>query len=158
MKLSIFDKDSERFILRRMEELKYQSKRCYAIIAKELSKEIPRKKPYTSKQIQHHWENSLKPNLCKVPLSNDEKDFIVKWAEENQRQDGVISLTKLIPVIKKQFGNLRSENQIKNFWYPRKRQLDETERIKRIKQQNSIPPAVLEPEPDPPQFNFPNIF
>ncbi|CAG8549001.1 5243_t:CDS:1 [Funneliformis caledonium] len=151
MKLSIFDKESEKFILSRMEGLKHPNKRRYATIANELSKEIPKEKPYTSKQIQHHWENSLKPNLCKIPLSDDEKEFIINWAEENQRQNGVIPLTKLIPIMKEQFGKLRSENQIKNFWYPtRKRQLNEIIRIKER-------PAVLEPNPDPPQFYLPKL-
>ncbi|RIA81953.1 hypothetical protein C1645_881323 [Glomus cerebriforme] len=88
---------------------------CYVKISKKMNKQ------YTPKQIRNRYINKLNPNLCHEPLSKDEKLFIIKWDEENPSSDGIFHLKFLIPALEHKFKKLRSENDLKNFWYPRKR-------------------------------------
>lgn len=56
------------------------------------------------------------------PLNESEKSFIIKWVENNQlSSNGKIRWKVLIKEIKYVFGKLRSENQVKNYWYSKKR-------------------------------------
>ncbi|CAB4431247.1 unnamed protein product [Rhizophagus irregularis] len=71
---------------------------------------------YTSKQIRQRWISRLNTNLCIVPLSKDEKSFIVQWVERGD----TIPWKELIPLMETKFKKLRSENIVKNFWYLRK--------------------------------------
>ncbi|CAG8684562.1 672_t:CDS:2 [Rhizophagus irregularis] len=75
---------------------------------------------YTSKQIRQRWRNILNTDLCFEPLSEDEKSFIVQWAESKPQGD-TIRWKELIPLMKTKFKKLRSENKVKNFWSIRKR-------------------------------------
>ncbi|CAB5392143.1 unnamed protein product [Rhizophagus irregularis] len=75
---------------------------------------------YTSKQIRQRWRNKLNTDLCFEPLSEDEKSFIVQWAESKPQGD-TIRWKELIPLMKTKFKKLRSENKVKNFWSIRKR-------------------------------------
>ncbi|GBC03195.1 hypothetical protein RclHR1_05000008 [Rhizophagus clarus] len=75
---------------------------------------------YTSKQIRQRWISKLDTNICHDPLGDDEKAFIVQWVESTQRGD-MINWRKLIPLMKIEFGKLRTENMVKNFWNLRKR-------------------------------------
>ncbi|EXX63176.1 hypothetical protein RirG_154720 [Rhizophagus irregularis DAOM 197198w] len=78
---------------------------------------------YTSKQIRQRWISRLDPRLCRKYLDDDEKSFIVQWVEHNQEPNGTIHWKDLINEIEHKFGNLRSENTIKNFWNQRKRRI-----------------------------------
>jgi hypothetical protein len=60
--------------------------------------------------------------VCHEPLDNDEKLFIIRWAENTPRARGdKINWKDLIPMMNHQFGKLRSESVVKNFWNLRKR-------------------------------------
>ncbi|PKC59483.1 hypothetical protein RhiirA1_540454 [Rhizophagus irregularis] len=75
---------------------------------------------YTSKQIRQRWRNILNTDLCFEPLSEDEKSFIVQWAESKPQGD-TIRWKELIPLMKTKFKKLRSENKVKNLRSIRKR-------------------------------------
>ncbi|CAB4408100.1 unnamed protein product [Rhizophagus irregularis] len=70
---------------------------------------------YTSKQIRQRWISKLNTDLCFVPLSKDEKSFIIQWAES--KRGDIIPWKELIPLMEKKFEKLRSENMVKNCWY-----------------------------------------
>ncbi len=86
----------------------------YNKIAKELNHNI-QKNHYNSKQVREQYVNDLMSGLCKDPLDENEKEFIVQHVQEH---NGVFSTREIIPAIKDKFDKLRSERQIKNFWYP----------------------------------------
>jgi hypothetical protein len=69
------------------------------------------------------------------PLSEAEKSFIVKWAEKHQTPNNTIRWKILLKEIESVFGKLRSENQVKNFWYSEKKK--EKKRSNHIKSKNS---------------------
>ena len=45
--------------------------------------------------------------------------FIIRWVEKHKNSNNKIHWKDLIFEMKKRFGKLRSENKIKNFWYPK---------------------------------------
>ncbi|RIA88338.1 kinase-like domain-containing protein [Glomus cerebriforme] len=57
------------------------------------------------------------------PLSKEEKLFIAKWVKNHRTPSGKIHWTKLVSVIERRFGKLRSDNSLKNFWTAEKRKL-----------------------------------
>jgi hypothetical protein len=60
--------------------------------------------------------------IVRDPLNESEKSFIIKWVENNQlSSNGKIRWKVLIKEIKYVFGKLRSENQVKNYFYSKKR-------------------------------------
>jgi hypothetical protein len=62
--------------------------------------------------------------VCHEPLDEAEKSFIIQWVEANQiAPTATIHWKDLISAMKDRFGKLRSENKIKNFWYPKQRSL-----------------------------------
>ncbi|RIA79690.1 hypothetical protein C1645_840130 [Glomus cerebriforme] len=82
-----------------------------------ISRLIPK---YTPKQISNHWRNYLNPKLCKKPLGYYEKKYIIELAQKyktSKNQKPNINWKYIIQDLEKQFGNLYSENQVKNFWY-----------------------------------------
>ncbi|RIA82003.1 hypothetical protein C1645_809818 [Glomus cerebriforme] len=80
---------------------------------------------YSSKQIRYRWISKLNPSLCNSPLDEDEKLFIVQWVENNKTPYGIIHWRDLINEVKNNFGKLRSENTLKNFWHLRRRSLNQ---------------------------------
>ncbi|RIA88333.1 kinase-like domain-containing protein [Glomus cerebriforme] len=74
-------------------------------------------KKFTPKQIRQRWVNVLNPKLCHKPLNEYEKSFIIQWVENNKADYPLIPWKILISAMKDEFGNLRSENMVKNFWY-----------------------------------------
>ncbi|GBC03193.1 hypothetical protein RclHR1_05000006 [Rhizophagus clarus] len=100
---------------------------------KMISKRIPQ---YNAKQIRQRWKNHLDPNLCHDPLDEAEKSFIIQWVKANQTTpNATIHWKDLISAMKNRFGKLRSENKIKNFWYPKQRSLKPENRIEQEIQQ-----------------------
>ncbi|EXX60934.1 uncharacterized protein OCT59_003510 [Rhizophagus irregularis] len=78
---------------------------------------------YTSKQIRQRWVSKLDQSLCHEPLDKAEEIFVVQWIKDNQTAYDKIYWKKLIAALKEQFGKLRSENKLKNYWYSRKGQV-----------------------------------
>ncbi|GBB83967.1 hypothetical protein RclHR1_10600004 [Rhizophagus clarus] len=113
-KLNRIDPASEKIILKYMLENGSSSSNPFA----ELSKLVP----YSAKKIRQRWINNLDPRLIvHGPLNESEKSFIIKWVENNQSSNGKIPWKLLIKEIKYVFGKVRSENQVKNYWYSKKR-------------------------------------
>ncbi|PKK68052.1 hypothetical protein RhiirC2_782762 [Rhizophagus irregularis] len=83
-----FTKKADRIIIKHMKEPPI----CYA----KIKKEIPE---YTTKQIRQRWTNQLDPKLCHVPLDEYEKTLIVKLVKKNQKPNGKICWTTLIPEV-----------------------------------------------------------
>ncbi|PKY57013.1 hypothetical protein RhiirA4_508847 [Rhizophagus irregularis] len=83
----------------------------------ELHVKIPQNRgnPFTD-QIDNSIKEFMKKFVCIVPLSKDEKSFIVQWVERGD----TIPWKELIPLMETKFKKLRSENIVKNFWYLRK--------------------------------------
>jgi len=50
------------------------------------------------------------------PLDDNEKSFIIQWVERNPPREHKINWKSLIPVMNKEFGKLRSEDAVKNYW------------------------------------------
>jgi hypothetical protein len=61
--------------------------------------------------------------VCRKFLDDDEKSFIIQWVENNQEPNGTIHWKDLINEIEHNFGKLRSENAIKNFWNQRRKKI-----------------------------------
>ena len=101
--------------------------------------------------------------VCHDPFEEEEIKFILKWIETRQiTRNGTISWKDLIHEVEIRFGKLHSENKFKNYWYSRKRRLATRNQISTAVPAFDSqvvppihPPAVLEPEPYPPQFNIP---
>ncbi|GBB98181.1 hypothetical protein RclHR1_03160001 [Rhizophagus clarus] len=91
---------------------------------------------YSSKQIRYRWISKLNPSLCTAPLEENEKSFIVQWVENNRTSDGIIHWKDLITEVKKNFGKLRSENTLKNFWHLRNRSI--LKQKKEVNYENNI--------------------
>ncbi|RIA83072.1 hypothetical protein C1645_834367 [Glomus cerebriforme] len=133
-----FNEEDDKIILARMEELG-NVRNPFVIIAQVLSN-------FTPKQICNRWRNYTNPKLCRDPLRSDEKKFINDWISKrkpsmkakskinkplkaksdsgkiikrsrHKRYEKVIEWKILIQDLKEKFGFLRSENDIKNYWY-----------------------------------------
>ncbi|CAG8758923.1 1324_t:CDS:2, partial [Funneliformis caledonium] len=91
------------------------------------------------------WSNNLNPDLCKDPINEDEKIFIVQCADQNMQNEKF--LTKIVDLTRKEYKKLFSENKIKNFLHTRKRRLDRIQELPKLE--------VYEPKPFPPQSNIP---
>ncbi|CAB4432680.1 unnamed protein product [Rhizophagus irregularis] len=65
---------------------------CYA----KIKKEIPE---YTTKQIRQRWKNQLDPKLCHGPIDEYEIIIIIKLIKKNQKPNGKICWTTLIPEV-----------------------------------------------------------
>ncbi|PKC04793.1 hypothetical protein RhiirA5_401268 [Rhizophagus irregularis] len=75
---------------------------------------------YTGSQICCRWKNYLDPRLCKSPLTDEEKDFIVSRAHVYKASDTILWKC-IIHDLEKEFGRTHSENKVRNFWHPNKR-------------------------------------
>ncbi|CAG8734560.1 uncharacterized protein OCT59_018891 [Rhizophagus irregularis] len=109
-----YDNDIEKY----MKEVKDHPKR-FTLVSKQMGNRI------SSKKIRQRWINKLNPSLCHDPLDEEEKSFINKWVENYKSQNpsaDKIPWSKLILVMKEEFGKLRSENKVKNYWHPQQRQ------------------------------------
>src|ERR1043165_8406024 len=101
MKMPRFDQGTMDRIINRLEELKSDPKKYskrYKIIADEINEDL-KENHYDPKQIRQLYEENLKPNLCKDPLDDDEKDFIILWVIN----EGFFSATQLISAIQRKF-------------------------------------------------------
>ncbi|GBC02829.1 hypothetical protein RclHR1_04840012 [Rhizophagus clarus] len=97
----------------------YKNERnCYVMISKKLGKE------FTPKQIRQRWLSHLDPSICHEELNDDERSYITKWVKEHKSENSSdkICWTKLISEMHDEFGKLRSENKVKNFYYLKERQ------------------------------------
>ncbi|RIA96649.1 hypothetical protein C1645_361641 [Glomus cerebriforme] len=107
-----FNDEDERLIISYMESLGHYHDRFVRI-----SRLMPK---YTPKEISNHWRNYLNPKLCKKkPLGYYEKQYVIELAQKyktSRNQKSIINWKYIIQDLEKQFGNLYSENQIKNFW------------------------------------------
>ncbi|GBC04143.1 hypothetical protein RclHR1_05530012 [Rhizophagus clarus] len=146
---SIFDHDSDQVILDKMKE--YEEKKIRSPFV-----EIAKLIPYDQRQICNRWRNYLNPKLCHKPLKEKEKQFINKWIlkiepsaktkpkidKQLKREDysgKIIKRSKhkkyekridwkiLRLDLEKECGFLRSENILKNYWYPNLRRTKEEE-------------------------------
>ncbi|CAG8526826.1 8111_t:CDS:2 [Funneliformis caledonium] len=141
---SIFNQAENELILEWMQRNPNHTKNSYKKLSKELAKISSTEK--TSKQIRQHWSNNLNPDLCKDPLNEDEKNFIVQCADQSNQMKN-FPITKIVGLIQQKFNKLYSENTIKNFLHTRKRRLDRIQELPKLK--------VYEPKPSPPKFNVP---
>ncbi|RIA83068.1 hypothetical protein C1645_743336 [Glomus cerebriforme] len=73
--------------------------------------------PFNSRQLCNYWRNYLDPEVHQGSLSDEEKQFIDEWIKLNRIENGVITWKTLRHELKNQFGFLRSENAVKNYWY-----------------------------------------
>ncbi|CAI2167743.1 12185_t:CDS:2 [Funneliformis geosporum] len=124
-KFPLFTQAENKIILECMQ--RNPNNKSYMIIKKELEQVSSNK---DSKQIRHHWTNYLNPELCKVPLDDEKKAFLVRWIEQNNMQNGNFPIMKLVDAMYKEYNLLYSENSIKNFLHTRKRRqrrLDRTQ-------------------------------
>ncbi|RIA82611.1 hypothetical protein C1645_835083 [Glomus cerebriforme] len=109
--MALFSEKDERLIISHMKSLGHYHDRFVRI-----SRLMPK---YTPKQISNHWRNYLNPKLCKKPLGNYEKKYIIELAQKykkSRNQKSNINWKNVIQDLEKQFGKLYSENQVKNFW------------------------------------------
>ncbi|GBB90992.1 hypothetical protein RclHR1_18080002 [Rhizophagus clarus] len=111
--MSIYDEESNVLIREYME--KYKDKHNKFVL---ISKSIPKYKP---NQLSNCWHNYLNPLLCLDPLTDEEKNFIIKEANNNRMKDGKISWKKVVSLLKDKYGLLRSENKVRNFWNSKKK-------------------------------------
>ncbi|RIA79861.1 hypothetical protein C1645_882475 [Glomus cerebriforme] len=124
----LFNKDVDNKIIELMKEWEHLPNN-FKMISKHISQ-------YTAKQIRQRWKNHLDPCLCHDPLDEAEKSFIIQWVEANKTTStSTIHWKDLISVMKDQFGKLRSENKIKNFWYPKQRSLKLEAGVEQVEQQ-----------------------
>jgi hypothetical protein len=65
------------------------------------------------------------------PLSNNEKQFIIKRVKKYQAKSGIIHWKYIIRDLGKKFDKIRSENKIKNFWNSSQEGKEEKERKER---------------------------
>ncbi|RGB28508.1 hypothetical protein C1646_673171 [Rhizophagus diaphanus] len=107
----LFTKKADNIIIKYMNELPI----CYA----KIKKEIPE---YTTKQIRQRWKNQLDPKLCHDRLDENEEKLIIGLVKKNQKPNGEICWTNLIPKVEAKTSKLRSENKLKNFWYSKRGQ------------------------------------
>ncbi|GBC03196.1 hypothetical protein RclHR1_05000009 [Rhizophagus clarus] len=114
-----FTEQIDNHIKELMKEYRHSSN-LYAQVTEIINKDY--NMHYTSKQIRQRWISRLDTNLCHGPLDDEEKFFIIQWVESTQRGDK-INWKKLIPLMKTEFGKLRSENMVKNYWNSRKRRI-----------------------------------
>lgn len=56
-------------------------------------------------------------------MDDEEKQFIDGWISHNRIGDGVIEWKNLRQDLKNQFGFLRPENMVKNYWYSKQRRI-----------------------------------
>ncbi|RGB35099.1 hypothetical protein C1646_759744 [Rhizophagus diaphanus] len=99
---------------------------------------LSRKIPYSPNQILQHWRDKLDPRLCKLPFNYNEKNFIINWVNKFLAEnDKNISWKKLQSEMVKEFAILRSNRDMKNFWYARKRRQDR-------QKENVLDPQLLE--------------
>jgi hypothetical protein len=77
--------------------------------------------------------------VCHEPLDKEEEIFVVQWIKNNQKASGKIYWKELVSAMKGQFGKLRSENKLKNYWYSRKGQLLSTSSDDRSQDCNMLP-------------------
>jgi len=59
--------------------------------------------------------------VCHYDLDDEEKQFIDNWISRNRIGGGVIEWKNLRQDLRNQFGFLRSENMVKNYWYSKQR-------------------------------------
>ncbi|RIA90142.1 hypothetical protein C1645_823705 [Glomus cerebriforme] len=111
--MSLFDEESNRLIRKYMKEYAHIRNRFVLI-----SKLVPKYKP---NQLSNCWHNYLDPNLCLDPLTDDEKDFIIKQVQNNRKPNGIINWKLVVHNLKNEFGLLRSENKVRNFWNSRQK-------------------------------------
>ncbi|GBC04138.1 hypothetical protein RclHR1_05530007 [Rhizophagus clarus] len=78
---------------------------------------------FEARQLNNYWRNYLDPDLCHYDLDDEEKQYIDKWISRNRVGDGVIEWKILRQDLKSQFGFLRSENMVKNYWYSKQRRM-----------------------------------
>ncbi|GBC09362.1 hypothetical protein RclHR1_00880016 [Rhizophagus clarus] len=121
------DSDSEKIIIDYMQQWINKGRVDWNPFA-QLSKMVP----YSSKQIYHHWVNKLDPTLCllsDMPLAPYEKEYIYEWVERQLNANiKKISWKALQTNMNKEFGRLRPQNDLKNTWYSKKRQLSNQEK------------------------------
>ncbi|CAG8527560.1 uncharacterized protein OCT59_003586 [Rhizophagus irregularis] len=124
---SIFDEESDQTILDKMAEFETKKERSPFV---EIAKIIP----YDQRQICNRWRNYLNPKLCHAPLGEGEKQFINKWISKREpstktkpnsgkilkrkKYEKPIEWKILRQDLENEFGLFRSENIIKNYWYP----------------------------------------
>ncbi|CAI2165135.1 5340_t:CDS:2 [Funneliformis geosporum] len=132
MGIPLFDRESDDIISDSMIALEKSSIK-YKIIHEMLPQ-------YTSRQIRQRYLNHLNWRLCKNPLGNEEKAFVIRWITTNQTQTGTIHWKQLILDLNAKFGLLRSENTVKNFWYSRMKQLSRAQARQNVSSAQTVVP------------------
>ncbi|PKC72886.1 hypothetical protein RhiirA1_530856 [Rhizophagus irregularis] len=111
--MSLFDEASNVLIREYMDLYKDKHNKFVLI-----SKMIPKYKP---NQLSNCWHNYINPHLCLEPLTDDEKNLVIIEANKNRMKDGKISWKHVVASLKKNYGLLRSENKVRNFWNSKKK-------------------------------------
>ncbi|RIA82346.1 hypothetical protein C1645_835496 [Glomus cerebriforme] len=110
----LFDDESNALVEKYMKEYGHHPNR-FIIISNLMPK-------YSPKQLSNRWRNFLDPKLCHLPLEENEKEFITKWIHKNQTGiDDIIHWKEIRLELKKHFHKVRSENDLKKFWYAKLR-------------------------------------
>ncbi|CAB4383615.1 hypothetical protein RhiirA5_403471 [Rhizophagus irregularis] len=78
---------------------------------------------FNARQLNNYWRNYLDPELCYYDLDDEEKTYIDGWISQNRIGNGIIEWKNLRQDLKNQYGFLRPENMVKNYWYSKQRRI-----------------------------------
>ncbi|CAG8571681.1 11598_t:CDS:2 [Funneliformis mosseae] len=87
----------------------------------ELSRRIPN---FSSKQLCHRWNYKLNPRLTDGPFTQEEKEFIYKWVNENTTASGKVRWSHCQKALENKFDKFRAVNRIQGMWLTHCRHLE----------------------------------